>query len=102
MSEKDCVCDAKIYILQYHKFLHVYLVAHETILFIEQGLFTKYIIHSKMHNFCSIGRIFTGWIEEAFRNPHVKYLSDWMIFKFFHELAYNYRYTQILTILSGL
>ena len=45
------------------------------------------MIHSKMHNFCSIEKIFTGYVEWAFRHLHVKYLSDWMILKFLHKLA---------------
>ena len=75
--------------------MNVYLVAHETILLIEQGLFTKSknLFHSKMHNFCSFEKIFTGCIEWAFKHPHIKYLSDQIILKFVHKLAYNYRYT---------
>ena len=41
-----------------------------------------------MHNFCSIGKIFTSCIEQASRHPCAKYLSDRMILKFSHKLAY--------------
>ena len=54
---------------------------------------------SKMHNFDLILKIFRGCIEQAFRHPHVKYLSDEMILKFLHKLAYHYLN---LTNISGL
>ena len=46
-----------------------------------------------MHNFCLIGKIFTGYIAWAFRHLHVKYLSDQMILKCYHKLVYKDRYT---------
>ena len=51
------------------------------------------MFHSKMNNFCPIEKIFTGCIEWALRHLHVKYLRDWMILKFLHKVAYNYKYT---------
>ena len=48
------------------------------------------MVCSKMHTFHSILRIFTGCVEQAFRHPHVRYLSDQMFFKILHKLAYNY------------
>ena len=42
---------------------------------------------SEMHNFFSVEKIFAGFIEQAFRHPHVKYLSDWMILKFLYKVA---------------
>ena len=72
------------------KFLGVYLVAHKTLLFTEQGLFTKSMFCPKIHNFCLIIKIFTGCIEWAFGHLHVKYLNDWMILEFLHKLVYNY------------
>ena len=37
-----------------------------------------------------IAKIFTGYVEQAYRHLHVKYLSDLMILKFSHKLIYNY------------
>ena len=54
-----------------------------------------------MHNFGLILKIFTDFIEQVFRPPHIKYLRDWMILKF----SYNYHIiTDILEFdnLSGL
>ena len=50
-----------------------------------EGLVTKCqkpMFCSKMQNFALILKIFVGYIEWAFRHPHVNYLSDWMILKF--------------------
>ena len=47
-----------------------------------EGLLTKCqksMFCSKMHNFDLILKIFVGYIEEAFRCPYIKYLSNWMI-----------------------
>ena len=51
------------------------------------------MFHSKMHNLILIGKIFTGCMEQAFKHSYVKYLSNQMILKFPHKLAYNYLYT---------
>ena len=45
---------------------------------------------SKINNFHSILKLFTGYVELAFRHLHVKYLSNWMILKFLDKLAYDY------------
>ena len=91
MSEQDFTCEIKS--LQLTKFLCVYLVAHETVLFIEQGLFTKsknLCFTLKYTIFCLIGKIFTGYVEWASRHPHVKYLSDQTI------LIFSLKFTDIL------
>ena len=84
VSEQVCTCETKTFVT--YKIQCVYLVAHETLLPIEQCLFTesknicfalKYTI-----NFCPIGKIFIGYVEWAFRHPHVKYLSNRVILKF--------------------
>ena len=94
MSEQDHACETKTYVT--NNIQCVYLVAHETFLSIEWGLFTKsknlcFIL--KCTILCPIGKIFTGYVEWAFRHPHVKYLTILMILKFLHKLVYNYRYT---------
>ena len=46
---------------------------------------------SKMHNFDLNLKIYTGFIEQAFKHPHVKYLSNQMILKFdinYHIIIY--------------
>ena len=48
------------------------------------------MFYSKMHNFALTLKIFTGYIEQAFRHLWVKYLSDQIILEFSHKLTYNY------------
>ena len=38
---------------------------------------------SEIHNSDKIAKIFTGYAEWADRHPHVKYLSNWGVFKIF-------------------
>ena len=45
---------------------------------------------SKMDNFDLITKKITGYVEWAYKDPHVKYLSDWMNLKFSHKFTYNY------------
>ena len=45
------------------------------------------MFHSKINNYCSIEKIFMGYVEWTFRHPHIKYLSNQMNLKFSHKLA---------------
>ena len=59
----------------------VYLVASWSSL-CHEGLFTKCqksMFCSKMYNFDLILKIFVGYIGQAFRYLHIKYLSNWTI-----------------------
>ena len=70
--------------------MYVYLVAHETILFIEHGLLTKsknLCFALKCTIFVQLKKLLTSCMELESRHPYVKYLSNWMILKCLHKLA---------------
>ena len=96
MSEQDRTCDTKIYSLQLTEINVCLPCCNETILFLEQGLFTK----SKILCFTLKCTIFIqlrkySWVVQSrhLGYLHVKYLSNQRILTFSHKLVYNYKYT---------